>query len=50
MDNKRFWDRCSKNYSALMRRAERTHLQICKTIRTFLNRDMNVLKLAIGTG
>ena len=43
MDDKRFWDRYSKNYSALMRRSERMYLQIHKAIRPFLKRDMDVL-------
>ena len=50
MDDKRFWDRYSKNYSALMRRSERMYLQIHKAIRPFLKRDMDVLELACGTG
>lgn len=50
MDDKRFWDRYSKNYSALMRRSERMYLQIHKAIRSFLKRDMDVLELACGTG
>ena len=50
MDNKRFWDRCSKYYPAFIRHSEKTYLQIRKTIRPFLKRDMDVLELACGTG
>ena len=47
MDDKRFWDRYSKNYSALMRRSERMYLQIHKAIRPFLKRDMDVLEIIL---
>ena len=50
MDNKRFWDRCSKYYPVFIRHSEKTYLQIRKTIRPFLKRDMDVLELACGTG
>ena len=50
MDNKRFWARCSKYYPAFIRHSEKTYLQIRKTIRPFLKRDMDVLELACGTG
>lgn len=50
MDNKRFWDRCSKYYPAFIRHSEKTYLQTRKTIRPFLKRDMDVLELACGTG
>lgn len=50
MDNKRFWDRCSKYYPAFIGHSEKTYLQIRKTIRPFLKRDMDVLELACGTG
>ena len=45
MDNKRFWDRCSKYYPAFIRHSEKTYLQIRKTIRPFLKRSVKV-----GTG
>lgn len=50
MDNKRFWDRCSKYYPAFIRHSKKTYLQIRQTIRPFLKRDMDVLELACGTG
>ena len=50
MDNKQFWDRCSKYYPAFIGHSEKTYLQIRKTIRPFLKRDMDVLELACGTG
>ena len=49
-DNKQFWERFSRHYSGFMRRAQATYQQICKAMRPFLKRDMDVLELACGTG
>ena len=49
-DNKQFWERFSRHYSGFMRRSRATYQQICKAMRPFLKRDMDVLELACGTG
>lgn len=49
-DNKQFWDRFSIRYSGFMHHSRATYQQICKAIRPFLTRDMDVLELACGTG
>ena len=49
-DNKQFWERFSRHYSGFMRRSQTTYQQICKAMRPFLKRDMDVLELACGTG
>lgn len=48
--NQPFWDRFAKRYAKFMRCEAKTYYQICKTIRPFLKRDMQVLELACGTG
>ena len=40
----------SRHYSGFMRRSQATYQQICKAMRPFLKRDMDVLELACGTG
>ena len=49
-DKKQFWERFSRHYSGFMRRSQTTYQQICKAMRPFLKRDMDVLELACGTG
>ena len=49
-DNKQFWERFSRHYSGFVRRSQATYQQICIAMRPFLNRDMDVLELACGTG
>lgn len=49
-DNKQFWERFSRHYSGFMSRSQATYQQICKAMRPFLKRDMDVLELACGTG
>ena len=41
-DNKQFWERFSRHYSGFMRRSQTTYQQICKAMRPFLKRDMDV--------
>ena len=48
--NKQFWDRFAKHYPGFMRRSKEAYQQICKAMRPFLKRDMDVLELACGTG
>ena len=49
-DNKQFWERFSRHYAGFIRRSQTTYQQICKAMRPFLKRDMDVLELACGTG
>ena len=49
-DNKQFWERFSRHYAGFMRRSQAAYQQICKAMRPFLKRDMDVLELACGTG
>ena len=42
-DNKQFWERFSRHYAGFMRRSQTTYQQICKAMRPFLKRDMDVL-------
>ena len=49
-DNKQFWERFSRHYAGFMRRSQATYQQICKAMRPFLKRDMDVLELDCGTG
>lgn len=50
-DNKGFWQRFAKLYSPIMEKSSaRLYQDICDRIRPKLNREMNVLELACGTG
>lgn len=50
-DNKEFWQRFAWAYSPIMERSSaRLYRDICDRIRPNLNREMNVLELACGTG
>lgn len=49
-DNKSFWDRHAKIYAPFMKSSAGMYQDICNCIRPHLNRDMNVLELACGTG
>lgn len=50
-DNKSFWQRFAKLYSPIMEKSSaRFYKDICDRIRPELNRQMNVLELACGTG
>lgn len=50
-DNKSFWQRFAKLYSPIMEKSSaRLYRDICDRIRPNLNREMNVLELACGTG
>ena len=50
-DNKSFWQRFAKLYSPIMEKSSaRLYRNICDRIRPELNRQMNVLELACGTG
>lgn len=50
-DNRAFWQRFAGIYGAVMERSSgRLYEEICRRARGRLNRDMNVLELACGTG
>lgn len=50
-DNKSFWQRFAKLYSPIMEKSSaRLYRDICDRICPDLNREMNVLELACGTG
>lgn len=50
-DNKRFWQRFARVYGPVMKKSSaRLYRDICDRIRPNLNREMNVLELACGTG
>lgn len=49
-DNQAFWQRFSRLYGPLMGRSAKLYDNICARIRPQLDRRMNVLELACGTG
>lgn len=49
-DNKRFWQRMAKLYAPFMKSADHLYADICRRIEPHLNRQMNVLELACGSG
>ena len=50
-DNKRFWQRFAKLYSPFMEKGNRqVYEQICTEVTPYLNKDLNVLELACGSG
>lgn len=48
--NKPFWQRYARLYGPFMRSSKKLYREICIRIRPRLNREMNVLELACGTG
>lgn len=50
-DNKKFWQRFAKLYSPFMEKgSSQIYEQICTEAAPYLNKDMNVLELACGSG
>lgn len=49
-DNQAFWQRFSRLYGSLMGRSAGLYASVCARIRPQLDRRMNVLELACGTG
>lgn len=49
-DNKKFWQRVAKLYAPFMKSNKRLYADICQSIIPYLNKNMNVLELACGTG
>ncbi|HEU4280297.1 class I SAM-dependent methyltransferase [Streptococcus anginosus] len=48
--NKEFWDKFAKLYALFMRKDQGVYNQVCRYIYPYLNRGMNVLELACGSG
>lgn len=48
--NKNFWQRFAKIYAPFMKSSAPLYNEICDEIRQKINRNMNVLELACGTG
>ena len=49
-DDKLFWQRYARLYSPFMKSSKRLYHEICSRMRPYLNRNMNVLELACGSG
>ena len=49
-DNKEFWQRVAKLYAPFMKSSDSLYADICKRIEPNINRQMNVLELACGSG
>lgn len=49
-DNKKFWQRFAKLYAPFMKSNKKLYAEICQSIIPYLNKNMNVLELACGTG
>lgn len=49
-DNKKFWQRYAPIYSLFMRHADAEYNKVCDKIKPYLNKSMDVLELACGTG
>ena len=45
-----FWQRMARHYTTVMGRSAPLYREVCSRIHPHLNRDMNVLELACGTG
>ena len=48
--NKEFWDKFAKLYAPFMRKDKGVYDKVCEYICSYLNKDMNVLELACGSG
>ncbi|MBQ8317865.1 MAG: class I SAM-dependent methyltransferase [Lachnospiraceae bacterium] len=49
-DNKKFWQRYAPIYSLFMKHADAEYNKVCDKIKPYLNKSMDVLELACGTG
>ena len=49
-DNKEFWQRVARFYAPFMKSSNQLYADICKRIEPSINRQMNVLELACGSG
>ena len=48
--NKKFWDKFAKLYAPFMRKDKGVYDKVCEYICSYLNKDMNALELACGSG
>ena len=48
--NKKFWNKFAKLYATFMKKDIGVYDNVCEYIRPYLNRNMNVLELACGSG
>ena len=48
--NKKFWNKVAKLYAPFMKKDKGVYDNVCEYIRPYLNRNMNVLELACGSG
>lgn len=48
--NKKFWDKFAKLYAPFMKKDKGVYDKVCEYIRPYLNRNMNALELACGSG
>ena len=48
--NKKFWNKFAKLYAPFMKKDKGVYDNVCEYIRPYLNRNMNVLELACGSG
>ena len=48
--NKKFWNKFAKLYAPFMKKDKGVYGNVCEYIRPYLNRNMNVLELACGSG
>ena len=48
--NKKFWDKFAKLYAPFMKKDKEIYDKICEYISHHLNKNMNVLELACGSG
>lgn len=48
--NKKFWNKFAKLYAPFMKKDKGVYDSVCEYIRPYLNRNMNVLELACGSG
>ncbi len=49
-NNKKFWDKFAKLYAPFMKRDKGVYDKVCEYICPYLNRNMNALELACGSG
>ncbi|MBQ8300666.1 MAG: class I SAM-dependent methyltransferase [Clostridia bacterium] len=49
-NNKQFWQKIAKLYAPFMKSNKKLYADICQSIAPYLNKEMNVLELACGTG
>lgn len=48
--NKKFWDKFAKLYAPFMKKDKGVYKKVCEYVCPYLNKNMNVLELACGSG